>query len=193
MLKITIISHTPIPEGVVQHIEKVLSNIVPVRVSVVFMEELLDIALTFLDTSRGQVDAEALMEYVKTNLSTSQDFYEKHVYVIDVDAYVHGLNFVFGVSEMCGNVALVFTYRLRPEFWAGVYSVMKDPDILFQERLEKEILHELGHTLCLDHCPNRRCVMSFSNTIMEVDYKYPEYCPRCISKIRSSVLWQGKV
>ena len=190
MLRVVIISHMPIPEDVVNYVENTLNSIVPTRVSVAYVDEILDIALQFLDISRGQVNAEALLEYIKTTLDTVEDFLEKHVYVIDVDAFVPRLNFVFGIAEMCGNIAIVFTPRLRQEFWRGVYEVPADPELLFRERLEKEILHELGHTLCLEHCPNRRCVMSFANSIMDVDYKRAEYCSHCAEKIRSVVVWK---
>jgi hypothetical protein len=39
------------------------------------------------------------------------------------------------------------------------------------------LLHGLGH------CPDPLCVMSFSNTIRDVDRKNARLCPRCKSRL----------
>jgi archaemetzincin len=51
--------------------------------------------------------------------------------------------------------------------------------------VEKETLHELGHILGLEHCPNPRCVMSFSNSIYDVDRKEARFCEMCKKKLVS--------
>jgi len=40
-------------------------------------------------------------------------------------------------------------------------------------------LHEIGHTLGADNCPNRGCVMSFSDSVEGVDRKSRSFCGRC--------------
>ncbi|MBS7641940.1 MAG: archaemetzincin family Zn-dependent metalloprotease [Candidatus Bathyarchaeia archaeon] len=101
--------------------------------------------------------------------------------VTDLDLYVSGLNFVFGQAESPGNYAIVSLHRLRPEFYGG------EPDSnLLAERLLKEAVHELGHTYGLKHCSNPRCVMSFSNSILDVDIKSFRFCESC--RIRLSEL-----
>lgn len=50
---------------------------------------------------------------------------------------------------------------------------------LFKERLIKEALHELGHAFGLPHCDNKRCVMVFSNSIKDVDFKGAKFCEGC--------------
>ncbi len=92
----------------------------------------------------------------------------KMVGLLDEDITVPGLNFVFGLAEIGGQAAVVSTHRLR----AG-------PERLFLERVLKEVIHELGHTFGLGHCRDRRCVMSFSNSVMEVDLKGADFCPLC--------------
>ncbi len=193
MLRVYIVSHFPVPEDVVGHVSDVLSGVSEVDVRVLFMEELVDFALQFYDAVRGQVNAELLLRFLKSSTQVSSSTVEKYVYVVDVDAFVPGLNFVFGIAEYCGDVAIVFTPRLRQEFWGDLYRVQGDPEEIFCERLKKEILHELGHTLCLDHCKNRKCVMSFSNTIMDVDYKEANYCTSCLAKLRSTLMWGKKI
>ncbi|MEM4717889.1 MAG: archaemetzincin family Zn-dependent metalloprotease, partial [Desulfurococcaceae archaeon] len=90
-----------------------------------------------------------------------------------IDGFEHGLNFVFGEALLHNNVAVVFTKRLKPEFYGEQYNYN-----LYYERLVKETLHELGHLLGLEHCVNN-CVMRFSNSIVEVDEKPRYYCEKC--------------
>ncbi|MFQ5892664.1 MAG: hypothetical protein ACE5HW_07710, partial [Candidatus Methanofastidiosia archaeon] len=52
---------------------------------------------------------------------------------------------------------------------------------VFLERVLKEAIHELGHTFGLRQCKNSRCVMFFSNSLWDTDYKSKEYCEICRS------------
>jgi len=93
--------------------------------------------------------------------------------VTEVDLYAGFLNFVFGEAELNGSRAVISLYRLR-------YNA--DIDLL-KIRALKEAVHEIGHVLGLEHCTNRRCVMSFSNSVFEVDVKSHEFCERCLKKL----------
>ena len=99
--------------------------------------------------------------------------------VVDVDIYADNLNFVFGEAELFGRRALISLTRLRPEF----YGLPPNKDIL-KIRALKEAMHEIGHVLGLMHCENRKCVMSFSNSIIDVDLKDWRYCEKCLKKLR---------
>ncbi len=89
--------------------------------------------------------------------------------VVDFDIYADNLNFVFGEAELNGSRAIVSIYRLRGS--------------RLKERLVKEATHEIGHVLGLKHCGNRRCVMSFSNSVLDVDAKSDEFCEVCRRKL----------
>jgi len=104
--------------------------------------------------------------------------------VIDEDTYVNGLNFIFGLA--CGNKAIISLYRLRPEF----YGSPKDED-LFKLRALKESMHELGHVFGLGHCPDRRCMMHFSNSILDTDYKDWRHCRSCAARLFSKKSFEG--
>ncbi len=92
--------------------------------------------------------------------------------LVGFDLYEEGLNFVFGEAQYGGKYAVVSTYRLK-----------HSDERVFFERTFKETNHELGHTFGLKHCEDSYCVMSFSNSIYEVDEKSRDFCPRCRRKL----------
>jgi len=98
--------------------------------------------------------------------------------LVDEDLYVPGLNFVLGLADPDTRRAVVALRRLR----GGA----------FYERVLKEILHELGHLMGLGHCRSPRCVMYFSNTLADTDFKGPDFCQRCREKVQR-LLSQGVV
>jgi len=94
--------------------------------------------------------------------------------VTPVDLYIPILTFVFGEAQLQGNCALISTHRLRQEF----YGLPTDTK-LFRERLLKEAVHELGHTLSLAHCDNYECVMAPSHGVEWIDLKSSQFCEQC--------------
>ena len=103
---------------------------------------------------------------------------ERDIGIADVDLYVPKLNFVFGEADIISGTAIVSLCRLRPEY----YGLASD-EALFLERATKEIVHELGHTFGLGHCPNNKCVMHFSNSLADTDVKEAHFCSKCRPKI----------
>lgn len=93
-----------------------------------------------------------------------------------VDLYIPILTFVFGEAQMGGPCAVVSTYRLRQEF----YGLPADPE-LFRQRVLKETVHELGHTLHLPHCEDYTCAMAPSHAVEWIDLKESTLCARCQS------------
>ena len=94
--------------------------------------------------------------------------------IASVDLYIPILTFVFGEAQMGGPCAVLSTHRLRQEF----YGLPPDPG-LFQQRLLKEAVHELGHTLDLPHCDDYRCVMASSHAVEWIDLKESALCSQC--------------
>ncbi|MDD5313462.1 MAG: archaemetzincin family Zn-dependent metalloprotease [Dehalococcoidia bacterium] len=94
--------------------------------------------------------------------------------VTDAELFTHGLNFVFGQADQSSGVAVISLHLLRQEY----YGLPQDTD-LFAERAVKEAVHELGHTFGMGHCTDTSCVMSFSNSLSDTDFKKPLFCRRC--------------
>jgi len=116
----------------------------------------------YLDESRGQYKG----EYINMWLNTFRESDELILGVLDVDAYVYRLNFIFGLATPSLKVASVYLTRLK--YYADEYKL--------GERIRKEVLHELGHVHGLEHCRNPKCVMSFSNSLYDVDKKTWKLC-----------------
>lgn len=98
--------------------------------------------------------------------------------VTAVDLYIPILTFVFGEAQMAGPCAVVSAHRLRQEF----YGLPADPEIL-RQRLLKESVHEIGHTLNLTHCDDYSCVMAPSHAVEWIDLKESALCNSCYSQI----------
>ena len=56
-------------------------------------------------------------------------------------------------------------------------GALSDPDP--RDGLEKEAIHELGHTHGLLHCADPTCVMRASTYVEEIDLKSAGFCLRC--------------
>ncbi len=94
--------------------------------------------------------------------------------VAAVDLYIPILTFVFGEAQMGGPCAVLSAHRLRQEF----YGLPADHD-LFRQRVIKEAVHEVGHTLNLTHCDDYRCVMASSHAVEWIDLKEGALCRTC--------------
>ena len=127
------------------------------------------------DPKRRQYLASELLAKLKKS-GIAKD--EKVLDIVDVDLYAPGLNFVFGQADITSGVALISLCRLRQEF----YGLPSD-NALFLDRAAKEAVHEIGHTFGLGHCKNAKCVMHFSNSLADTDWKQIAFCSQCRPKL----------
>ncbi|MEM3162395.1 MAG: archaemetzincin family Zn-dependent metalloprotease [Candidatus Bathyarchaeia archaeon] len=132
----------------------------------------------FFDAKRMQHRSDMILSLVH-EFAEKMENVHRVLGVVDVDIFVPGMNFVFGQAECPGKAAVISLWRLRPEF----YGVQENMDTLV-ERGTKEAVHELGHTIGLEHCDNPFCVMYFSNSIFETDRKKSLFCWKCYVKIQ---------
>lgn len=108
--------------------------------------------------------------------------------ITNVDLYIPILKYVFGEAQMGGACAIVSVFRLRQEF----YGLPEDEDLL-QNRLLKESLHELGHTLDLRHCEDYRCAMASSHAVEWIDLRESSWCATCSAKAEVKLTTQDMV
>ncbi len=108
--------------------------------------------------------------------------YDRVVIITDLNLFSDNLNFVFGIASFNGKGAVVSLYMLNPKTYGRPFN-----EKLFIERIVKEVVHELGHTLGFSHCSNPKCVMRFSNSILDVDYKSRFFCSLCTKKLNKII------
>jgi len=81
---------------------------------------------------------------------------------------------VIGLGEMPGTASVISSFRCR---------MKARDDEQARARLAKAAVHELGHTLGLDHCPTRGCLMQDAEgKVATSDGEY-DFCPTCREKL----------
>ena len=126
----------------------------------------------FINRQRNQLKSSNLLHWILEKIKPTKEM--KILVICDMDAYSGELNFVFGEALLGGCIAAIYLPRLRPEF----YNLEQD-ELMFNDRIAKEAIHELGHSFGLFHCNNKRCVMYFSNSPYDTDFKNRTFCKNC--------------
>lgn len=102
----------------------------------------------------------------------------KVLVIVDVEIFKQGFTgTLFGEAEVGKEIAIISTAPLENHFKSS---------FLIKERALKEAMHELGHTLGLDHCKTPGCSMNISKDIYDIDEKKKTYCINCLN-----ILFQG--
>ncbi len=117
---------------------------------------------------RGQYDADLIVAALADSPLVADG--TRILGITACDIFSGPLRFVFGLST--NECAVVSLFRLRPEQYGQASS-----GHILSRRALTEAVHELGHTFGLSHCPDPRCAMYFSNSIIDTDRKRPDFCP----------------
>jgi archaemetzincin len=130
----------------------------------------------FMNRQRNQIKSPILLHWILEKMKPTKEM--KVLVICDMDAYSGELNFVFGEAHLTGRVAAIYLARLKPEFYD-----LESNEFVFGDRVTKEAVHELGHSFGLFHCNNKKCVMHFSNSLYDTDFKNRIFCKSCKNKL----------
>ena len=90
---------------------------------------------------------------------------------------------ILGMGAIDGRVCVISTYRMRRR-WEGRGA----SEALVRERLWKTAIHELGHTLGLEHCPKVGCLMEDGHGTVKTIDRDTALCDECARKFEASLL-----
>ena len=122
------------------------------------------------DLTRDQYHSTAILEKLA---STSPSSAIKIVAITHVDLFIPILTHVYGEAQLAGKACIVSTFRLQEGL--SIANIEKE----FENRVVKEVLHELGHTFNLRHCDDKSCTMHYCRSIKDVDRKTDQLCRYC--------------
>ncbi|MFX0002332.1 MAG: archaemetzincin family Zn-dependent metalloprotease [Candidatus Hodarchaeota archaeon] len=154
------------------------------NISVDSLNDLIPIENSEYNIKRNQYNASKILD--KINIYVQGRGFFRVLGIVDKDIFTSSLNFVFGLAMSPYNnktritvISLISITRLRESFYRR-----PEDAVLFEKRILKEAIHELGHTFGLPHCYNF-CIMRFSNSIADTDYKPSSFCKSCLGKLRN--------
>ena len=136
------------------------------------------------NSKRRQYHSSAFLKAIRKCVNDKRS---KFLGITSLDLFTNGLNFIFGQADIDGDVCIISTHRLRPEFYKQLHN-----EKIFVKRATKEAVHEIGHSFALKHCSNPSCVMYFSNHILDTDRKRKNFCEKCQSRIMEKINSYGE-
>ena len=122
------------------------------------------------DLKRDQYHSTKILEKL-ANTSPSQTF--KVAAITNKDLFIPILTHVYGEAQLAGKACIVSTFRLQEGL--SIVNIEKE----FENRIVKEVLHELGHTFNLRHCQDNSCIMHYCRSMRDVDRKSNQLCRYC--------------
>jgi archaemetzincin len=194
--KINILVLSVIGRSILRYLQKNLASIfnnnIPISKHVI-------VPASFYKIEKNQYDGRKLLGFLAENL-TLKEAKDINLAIFDRDLFTGNLDHVFGLATPFPRICVISIIRLHPHFEKDYFqeglkkrkmgkfplSVRKltgKERTLYHERILKESLHGIGHTLGLVHCSNVLCIMSPSNLLDDIDNKGTGFCGSCTQSI----------
>lgn len=122
------------------------------------------------DLTRDQYHSTVILEKLASTLPSQAI---KVVAITNEDLFIPILTHVYGEAQIAGKACIISTFRLQEGI--SLANIAKE----FENRIIKEVLHELGHTFNLRHCNDKACIMHYCRSIKDVDRKSDQLCRYC--------------
>lgn len=132
------------------------------------------------DAERGQVDAARLLDELDRRRES------RYALLTCDDLYVDPFHHTMGNGREGATV--ISALRLDPVWLAEGPGDAADRRI-FEERLGKLVLHEVGHLYGLGHCDRPGCVMRAVETPEEFFRLDARFCPDCAARLSAIARW----
>ena len=165
--QITLVSFGGFERKFLNRVAETIASILHIRV--LLHEEHIDLS-EYFDATRRQYNGDMILKTVDKMFHGRN----KVIGIFNVDLFIPILTFIYGQAMLNGRSGVVSLYRLDNQR----YGLRKDTELLFQ-RVIKEIIHELGHTMGLIHCHSPNCVMRSSTYVEDIDQKSETFCREC--------------
>ena len=154
---------------------------------------------SFYKIEKNQYDGRKLLGFLAENL-TIKEAKDINLAIFDRDFFTGNLDHVFGLAAPFPRICVISIIRLHPHFEKDYFQeglkkrkMGKFPlsvrrltgkeRTLYYERILKESVHGIGHTMGLVHCSNTHCIMSPSNMLDDIDNKEIGFCRSCKQSI----------
>ncbi len=142
------------------------------------IEETLEIPLESYNQEINQYFAPNLLDQLRSY--AIENNYYKILGIIPDVLYSKWCHYLYGQAEfgdeMETKASIISSIRIMIELDPV------DKQNMYFKRILKESIHEIGHTLNLDHCEND-CVMKISESLSDIDKKPYNYCLSCKAKL----------
>jgi archaemetzincin len=153
------------------------------------------IPTSLFSEEKKQYDGRKLLKFLTENL-TLGEVRGINLAVFDRDLFIGSLDHAFGVASPFPKVGIISVLRLHPhfdeEYFTGgmkrrksgrfplfVRGLSNKEKILYYERILKEAVHSIGHTMGLSHCQDKDCIMYSTGSINDIDGKKTCFCNTC--------------
>jgi archaemetzincin len=126
--------------------------------------------------ARGRYRADRLLDFLRPRVRAPVNRV-LGVTEVDISTTAHGREDwgVLGLGDLPGPACVISMFRCRR-------NARDAAQVAF--RMVTTCVHEVGHTLGLDHCPNERCLMTDARgTVATVDRSSGTLCQACRARL----------